>query len=358
MKHKALALWLSLIVLLSGLISFRLYQLSTQPQVSKIVPTCTPHPHRPDFQTGVVFPQWGVNAYSNASVNWKDGMNQIAETHACWISMTLPFHMTGPSSTSLETRADTPTIQAFQQGVQSAHRRGYRVLVEPLVTLDGQYAWAGYVTFPKLASAKLWFDHYAQILAPYIAVASEEHAEEFSLGNEFDLLDMEYPSLWRQLLDTVHKTFAGPITYGFNWGSIKKKLPTWFDDPLLSAVGISCYFPVTPHSLRLDQQTAVLDWRSNIQSRLDTFSETIKKPLLLTEIGYINTANAGYQPWKTIPDTAQDNQEQAILYEAAMENISTDPHIQGTFWWAWSMPHYDPNGKPAAQVLQRWYNYL
>src|SRR5579864_3046032 len=36
-------------------------------------------PLRPQFQTGIVFPQWGTNAYSTTDPNWQIGLKDIQE---------------------------------------------------------------------------------------------------------------------------------------------------------------------------------------------------------------------------------------------------------------------------------------
>src|SRR5207247_9622796 len=37
---------------------------------------------RPDFQTGVIFPQWGTTAYSQEDANWHTGLYAIQEKTA------------------------------------------------------------------------------------------------------------------------------------------------------------------------------------------------------------------------------------------------------------------------------------
>ena len=368
MRKRAKLLWIISILLLTIAFSFRFWQIRTEVTLSvqqsfnhllsDVMPAALPKSHRPDFQTGVVFPQWGQNAYGSDDTNWSNGLQQIQQTYAHWISITIPLYMTSAYSTQVEVRNNTPTPSSLSQGIAKAHADGFHVLIEPLITLDGPHAWDGYITFSSQINASQWFNSYAQILAPYLAIAQQQKAEEFSIGNEMDYLDVEFPDLWHQLLSTAHNQFSGSLIYSLNWASIEKpKLPTWLDDPNLTYVGISCYFPVTNTPQNLSDAQAIIDWKQNVQAKLDSYAQQIGKPLILTEIGYMNTHYAGYQPWQT-DSSGSDDDEQATLYNAALQNISTDQYIVGTFWWAWGMQYYNPFEKPAEQTLAKWYLYI
>jgi hypothetical protein len=50
-----------------------------------------------------------------------------------------------------------------------------------------------------------------------------------------------------------------------------------------------------------------------------------------------------------------DPEEQAAAYNAALANALVDPHITGIFFWGWSIPLFEPNYKPAAAVLYKWF---
>jgi hypothetical protein len=91
---------------------------------------------------------------------------------------------------------------------------------------------------------------------------------------------------------------------------------------------------------------------------LDNFAAQIRKPIIVSEIGYRNSAYALYKPWLrdlTAQSWPPDPTEQAAAYNAALTNVLSDKHITGIFFWAWSIDLFQPNYKPAAQVLHRWY---
>src|SRR5712691_9122201 len=57
------------------------------------------HLQRPDFQTGVIFPQWGTTAYGPEDANWQMGLDDIQEqTAARWISLTIDLTQLSPQT--------------------------------------------------------------------------------------------------------------------------------------------------------------------------------------------------------------------------------------------------------------------
>jgi len=132
--------------------------------------------------------------------------------------------------------------------------------------------------------------------------------------------------------------------------------------PYLSALGISEYIPLTNLQQRLDPRLLPALWKEDIRQLLDRVAVQLGKPLLLSEIGYRDTQDALYNPWqRDVTEIAQpaDPEEQAAAYNAALSNVIVDPHIAGVFFWAWSVPLFAPNWRPAAKVLNRWYtSYL
>ncbi len=82
----------------------------------------------------------------------------------------------------------------------------------------------------------------------------------------------------------------------------------------------------------------------------------IGKPVLLSELGYRDSADALYNPWESTTSASEDQVEQAAAYNAALWSIMDDPHIAGVFAWAWEFPPFDVRCHLAAQVLHRWYS--
>ena len=364
--YARLAAIVCVLVLLVGLVTFTPYFFGTRsPQVSEMRPI---HSCQPLLQTGVVFPQWGTSAYTSTDPFWSAGLHEIQQqTRARWVEISFDLFQASTSSTQVMRTAQTPLPTAIAAGIRSAHLMGYQVFVVPLLTVgrvDGNpggspgpnlAAWAGSIHFATAQQAAQWFNSYWQALQPYVAAAAQAGAEQIAIGTEFQLLEAASPVLWEQLIQRVHDHFSGNVTYDRNWSSLSNDIPAWMHDPLLTAIGISAYFPLTQTSQRLAPAVLPALWSAAIRTRIDAFARQLGKPVLLSEIGYRNSADALYQPWMSTTHAPPDPQEQAAAYDAALQNSMHDPYIMGIYFWAWSYPVYQPNNLPAAHVLLKWY---
>lgn len=311
---------------------------------------------RPEFQTGVAFPQWGSRAYSKEDTNWQVGLDDIRQqTGARWIELPINLYQPSLSSTQVIAMAKTPTPEAVAEGIHTAHARHYHVFMVPQLTVEGQYTWAGYIHYTNIEQTRVWFDSYWQALRPYITVAAQSGVEEVALGTEYELLQQAPASLWGQLIERVHSVFPGKLTYNMNWTSLGKSLPSWMSNVYLSYIGVSVYIPLTNVRQRLDPHILPALWKEKVKVPLDTLALQLRKPVLISEIGYRDTSDALYRPWETQTSAPRDLEEQMAAYNAALVNSITDTHIQGIFFWAWSFPVFEPNQRPAARVLYHWY---
>ena len=326
---------------------------------------------RPTFQTGIIFPEWGTNAYDTTDKNWQIGLNDIEnQTSAQWVRDTLVnLYQSSVTSTQVTVSPTTPTPNAVAAGISTAHSKYYHVFIVPLLSAgtDVTYNWSGSNQFSNTQQMQEWFASYWQALQPYVVAAAQAGADEMSIGTEFEKLQLAPASLWNQLIDTVHQIFPGKLTYDMNWSSLylylnpttnSSTLPSWMYNPSLYAVGVSVYIPLTLTQQRLDPTILPGLWHQKIGTLLDLLSIQLKKQVLISEIGYRDSEFALYQPWvrdTTAQAEPADPVEQAAAYNAALTNVITDKHIGGIYFWAWSVPLFEPNWKPAARILYKWY---
>jgi hypothetical protein len=358
---------------LSGITSALGNQFSTNPinQVRDEATTMSLRFHRPTFQTGVVFPQWGTTAYSASDANWQVGLKDIQQqTAAQWIELPINFYQATINSTQVLTTDRTPSPQAVAAGIRIAHAKHYRVFVVPLLTVTDPrgFTWSGSIKFDTVQETEAWFASYWQEYQPYVSAAAQAGADQLAVGTEFELLQVAPGTLplWNQLIAEIHQVFHGRLTYDINWSSLyyyqpPSQPPSWLRNSSLSAIGVSVYNPLaTETQQHLDPNPDKLAalWKANIRDTLDTFAGQIGKPIIVSEIGYRDSAYALYQPWRRdaiAQAQPRDPIEQAAGYDAALMNVLADPHITGIFFWAWSIDLFQPNYKLAAKVLHKWY---
>lgn len=315
--------------------------------------------HRPAFQTGVIFPQWGTNAYGTTDANWQIGLHDIAaQTGSQWIELPINFYQSSVTSTQVTTTSITPTPQAVMAGISAARAKHFHVFVVPLLSAGGILTWAGSIQFTDPQLLQAWFDSYWQVLKPYAIAAAQAGAEQLAIGTEFEKLQYINPSYWNQLIERVHLVFPGQLIYDMNWSSLYNPIPSWMSNPLLTTIGVSEYIPLTDTPQRLDPAVLPSLWRTDIEKLLDALALKIGHPVIISEIGYRNSAYALYRPWERdaiAQAEPPDTQEQAAAYDAALQNVLADPKITGIYFWAWSVPLFQPNWLPAAKVLFKWY---
>ncbi len=314
---------------------------------------------RPNFQTGMIFPQWGTNAYDSTDKNWQVGLNDIEnQTSAQWIELPINLYQSSVTSTQVTVSDMTPTPNAVATGIRTAQARYYHVFIVPLLSVGGTLTWSGSIQFSTTQQMQLWFDSYWQALQPYVVAAAQAGAEELAIGTELEKLQLAPAPLWNQLIERVHQIFPGKLTYDLNWSSLYYQIPPWMHNPLLAAVGVSVYIPLTDRPQRLDPAILPGLWQEKIGKLLDSFSIQLTKQVFISEIGYRDSAFALYRPWERDAQAQAepaDPEEQAAAYDAALMNVIVDPHIIGVYFWAWSVPLFEPNWKPAAKILYKWY---
>jgi hypothetical protein len=369
-------------VLLTGSTPQAVYKASLPPPPQPIYAHLAP-----DFQTGVIFPQWGTTAYSDSNSNWLYGLGEVHDqTGAGWVEIPINLYQAQFTDTTLSPSPQTPSPESMEEGIRAAHAHGYHVFVVPFLTVrppdnnpDGH--WAGdlghhdasigsYSIVLTRRWRQAWFDGYWQAIAPYLDAAAVAGAEQFAIGTEFEFLEQGNDALWNTLIARAHAIYPGALTYDMNWtaacaytktcvGKVIAfpALPAWMQNPALTYLGVSEYRPLTARPQPHDADTLAAVWHLRIKLDLDTLSALAGKPVVLSEIGYRDAADALYMPWLWQSTAPADPQLQAAAYEAALENVvgEADPHIAGIYFWGWSVPGFKPNWLPAADVLHKWY---
>ena len=314
---------------------------------------------RPAFQTGVVFPQWSSTGYGPNDPEWQQGLYDIrAQAGARWLEMPILFSQDSPTSTQVTNGPSTPTVESIAAGIRAARALGYHVFVVPLLGVIGPGEWAASIHFSTYQEEEQWFNNFWQTFQPYAVAAEVAGAEQLSIGTEEVWLQQHAPAaLWDTLIARVRRVFSGTITYDMNWTTVSDTPPTWMSNQNLGMIGVSEYIPLVDVRERLDPPVIFRLWRDKIKRVLDDLSIRLQKPIVISEIGYRNSADALYHPW--FPESTvspPDPVEQAAACDAALANVITDPHIAGIFFWGWdAVGGFKLSGQSAVRVLHKWY---
>lgn len=327
---------------------------------SAVAPPTQPLIDRPDFQTGMAFPRWAPGAYGTTDTAWQNGLQNInTQTGAKWIQMPLLFSQALSSSTSVTPDYNAPSLTSFAQGIRTAHALGYRVFVTPLIAVQGDQHWAGSIHFDTYEQEQRWFDSYWRVLQPYVEVAAQTNVEQLAIGTETEWLQENAPNdLWNELIERIHGAFSGSLTYNMNWTTLSTQPEPrpWMRNPFLTTIGVSAYFSLidTPQSIESSQ---IVDlWNIKVKGVLDGFAMRLGKPILISEIGYRNSADALYRAYSSQSSAKTDPEMQAAACNAVLANVATDPNISGVFFWAWdNAGSLSLRGLPAVSVIHSYY---
>ncbi len=315
------------------------------------------HYKRPDFEAGIVFPQWTGNGYAT---NWQPQLLTIQkQTGARWIEMTVFISQPTPNSTQVGTNPSTTTMQSFVDGIKVAHDLGYHVFVVPLMGVDRPAKqWAGTIQFSNYQDEAQWFDNYWQTFQPFVAAAAQNGAEQLAIGTELVRLEQTAPAaLWNTLIARIHTVFHGKLTYDMNWSSLSLPPTSWMGNPQLAVIGVSEYLDLANNRTRVDPKNMPGLWKTIVKSAIDNFSLKVGKPLIISEIGYRNSADALHDVWSPFSTfSPPDPEEQAAACDAALTNVIPDQNIEGIFFWGWDgVGGFKLSGQPALGVLKKWY---
>ncbi|HEY8749417.1 MAG TPA: hypothetical protein VIM11_15640 [Tepidisphaeraceae bacterium] len=248
-----------------------------------------------------------------------------------------------------------PTPEKLGQLIDYAHEKKLRVILMPIVLLEapsGQRDWRGSI-HPE--PWETWWDSYRDMEHHYATVAEQHHVELYVVGSELVTAEAAVEQ-WTRTIRQVRKDYHGLITYSANWDHYTA-IPFWDQ---LDLMAMNSYYKLG------DKASVTVDeinrrW-SPIRDQILNFSRKIKKPVLMTEVGWCSQGNAASDPWDYTQESVPlDLDLQRRLYESYFETWYGQKGFAGFMLWSWtpnaSGPQdrgYTPEGKPAEAVVRKW----
>lgn len=286
-----------------------------------------------------------------------EALRRLVELGAEWVAV-VPI--------CYQPRVEIPLIRCSPEGregvrglIRAAKSLGLKVLLKPHLDVeDGR--WRGLIDFGDDEAAWAeWFRAYGAFILGYAQLAREEGVEMFCVGAELKGTVGRRRD-WLGVIQGVRKVYGGPLIYAANWNGEMWEVSFW---DALDYVGIDAYYPLTGRfSPTLDE--LVSGWSRPLNS-LGCLAGRTGKGIIFTEVGYRSVDGAARAPWDRRIRGEPDPQEQALCYRAFFQAVwGKEPWFGGVFFWYWSLDPaaggpadtgYTPRGKPAAEVLERWF---
>lgn len=241
-----------------------------------------------------------------------------------------------------------------------AHALGLKVMMAP--HLWGR-VWCGDWHAEDEAGWELLFAEYRRFILHYAAVAQYAGCDLLQIGKELGGTSHRERE-WRELVLETRRVFTGPILYDANWNLEYEQL-TWWD--AVDLIGVSQYTPLSTAEAPDDAE--LRNGARGVADRLDAVARRFGRRYLLAEVGFTAEVGAAANPWVESDGRTPDLALQARCYEAILETFGRRPLCAGVYWWKWfsalesnnrggNRHDFPPYGKPAEEVLERWYRRL
>jgi glycosyl hydrolase family 113 len=294
------------------------------------------------FQKGVNFTAEWPEIYGS------DGaLHMLARLSAYGINAIalVPFGFTRRGSTEVRFGGGWESDSGVEQVAAFAHSLDMKVMLKPQIWVRPGYT--GDVEFDSDGKRRTWFSEYQRFLEHYAGLAKRIHADLFCVGVEFARLT-KHEAEWRRLIGRARELYPGPLVYAANAGEEFESIRFW---DALDYIGLDNYYSL-PDDLNA----------SLIAKKVETIHNQYQRPVIFTEVGFASLEDPHRQPWDETPRRLSSEQ-QARCYEAVFQAFYRKPWFQGMYWWKVGSNGYGgpedgthtPWGKPAMEVVSRWY---
>jgi len=219
---------------------------------------------------------------------------------------------------------------------QMAKSCGVKTILKPHIWMSTRSGkWRSDIEMNSPHEWDLWFNDYEAMILHYAAVAEEGEMEALCIGTELLIPSTEHTDRWRIIIKKIRKVYHGQLTYAANFYKEYDNIEFWDD---LDFIGIQAYFPLTKKKSPTKKEL-VKAWKRPMK-KMAKLSRRFNKPIVFTEIGYKNTADAAIEPWIWPSNVDEEKLEisdsvQATCYEALFEALWDADWFGGVYIWKW-----------------------
>jgi hypothetical protein len=269
----------------------------------------------------------------------------------------VPYAFTqAPEQPSVRYRGTDESDARLSRTIAQARHLGLKTMLKPQLWAQGRFT--GDIVFAKDADFDLWFADYRRWMLHHARLAALEKVDLLVIGTELGgVTKPGHPeAAWRSLIGELRRVYPGALTYAGNWAGDFETVPFW---DALDLLGVNMYYPLAGPGEKPRADSPRL---RDLRTRFAALSRRYGKHILFTEVGYAATTAAAVEPWKE-DNAPPDPAMQARCYQVVLEAFYREPWLAGLFWWKWPSHgqggvrdlSFNPLGKPAFQVLERWY---
>lgn len=305
----------------------------------------------------------GITMVATPKPIGKDAFERIKVTNAEWVSF-VPYGFQRKNENTIRFDLTKQWWGETKVGIEAcidmAHKEQLHVMLKPQIYLHN--SWSGDIDFTKEEDWKAWEQSYTTYIMTMVDIAIKNKVEMVCIGTELKNACIKRKSYWTLLIKNIRSKYNGKLTYSSNWDDYNT-VPFWDQ---LDYIGISAYFPLSDMTLPTPN-ILMLKWKK-IAKDLKHFSNKHNKKILFTEYGYLSTDQCAWKTWeveKNITNLNENQDAQAVAFEALYKSLWSQDFMAGGFIWKWfpnGQGHegyrhkdYDPQDKKAEAIVNKYY---
>ncbi len=270
-------------------------------------------------------------------------LDPLVNNHVNWISQT-PFGWQGEhNDPNLQYSGDGHWGESDFGLIHSAnlaHDRGIKVILKPHIWMHSSSGkWRSDIEMNSPEDWDTWFSNYTNFMMHYAKVAEKGKMEALCIGTELLIPTTQFPERWIELIQKIKTIYSGKLTYAANFYKEYEAITFWGE---LDAIGIQGYFPLAQEK-NPTKEAICKAWEPHI-ANMERISLKYGKPIIFTEVGYKNSADAAIEPWvwphRLEEGFVQSEETQAICLDAMFESLWNKSWFDGVFIWKWFHSSY------------------
>ena len=267
-----------------------------------------------------------------------ENMNSLVANHVNWISQTPFGWQRGHDNPVLDFDPVNVWWGERDAGLLHtavlAHSLGIKVILKPHIwIMDANGKWRSDIAMNSPEEWDLWFSNYRKFILHYAQVAEKGQMEALCIGTELHIAATRFPDRWRSMIREIRGVYSGKLTYAANFYKEFDEISFW---DALDAIGVQGYFPLSTEK-EPDLEALRNAWKPHVDA-LEHVHQHYGKPVIFTEIGYRNTADAAIDPWTwpgQLNERLPSDETQSRCLQAMFESIWDKEWFHGVFIWKW-----------------------
>lgn len=261
------------------------------------------------------------------------GLDEAQRMGATWVSITPFGRVSSLHPLGIDMKFEAPYEEnraAIIRFVGQAHARGLRVMLVPHLWVESG-EWRALIDPGSDEGWANWANEYERFLLSWAEVAGESRVDMLSVGVELrSWVTTSRVTSFKRIIERVRGVYPGLLTYSSNWDDATETL-IWDDVDL---VGINAFYPLTEKEGASVGE--LLEGGRRVADGAIGLAVDVKKPVVLTEIGYTTRPDPALHPWEW-PDGMKDVVVDEPAQAAALTGIAA-PFVEarecaGFFVW-------------------------